>query len=116
MYVLAVVSMHPEPGTTIPLIAYAAALLVLTCRALDVSIARYTLYVVPRPLLGAIPTALVLLWFKFSLDVRGIVGLVSAGISMLAVFGLTWILFVYHNDPYLDLRSRLLVLRSWRRA
>ena len=103
-------------GTAVPLIAYAATLLVLACRELGISLSRYTLYVVPRALVGALPAAAVLFWFKSVLDVRGIIGLAGAGFAMIGVFALTWVLFVYQNDRYVDLRGRLPVLRSWRRA
>jgi O-antigen/teichoic acid export membrane protein len=103
-------------GTTLPLIGYAATLLVLACRELGISLARYTMYVVPRALVGSIPAAAVLLWFKLGADVRGIVGLVTAGFAMIAVYVLTWVLFVYRDDPYVDLRSHVPVLRSWKRA
>jgi O-antigen/teichoic acid export membrane protein len=103
-------------GTTIPLIAYAATLLVLTCRELGISLSRYAAYVLPRALIGALPAAAVLFWLNSVFDVRGILGLAGAGLVMLGIFALTWVLFVYQNDRYVDLRSRLPVLRSWRRA
>jgi O-antigen/teichoic acid export membrane protein len=103
-------------GTTVPLIGYAIALLVLACREVGMSLTRYTAYVVPRALLGAIPAAAILLWFKWGMDVHNFVGLTAAGITMVAVYGLTCLLFVCQNDPYIDLRSRVPVLRSWRRA
>jgi O-antigen/teichoic acid export membrane protein len=103
-------------GTTIPLIGYAVALLVLACRELGVSVTRYATYVVPRALIGAMPAAAVLLVFKLGADVRGIVGLASAGFAMIAVYTLTWVLFVYRDDPYVDLRRHVPVFRSWRRA
>jgi hypothetical protein len=66
--------------------------------------------------MGAIPAAAILLWFKWVMDVHGFLGLTAAGATMLAVYGLTCLLFVCHNDPYIDLRSRVPVLRNWRRA
>ena len=35
---------------------------------------------------------------------------------MVVVFGLTGILFVYRNDPYLDLPRGLARLRAWGRV
>jgi len=29
---------------------------------------------------------------------------------------LTWAVFVYRNDPYIDLRARLPLLKAWSRA
>jgi O-antigen/teichoic acid export membrane protein len=103
-------------GTTVPLIGYAIALLVLACREVGVSLTRYTAYVVPRALIGAIPPAAILLWFKWGMDVHNFVGLTAAGVAMVAVYGLTCLVFVCQNDPYIDLRGRIPVLRSWRRA
>jgi hypothetical protein len=35
---------------------------------------------------------------------------------MTVLVGLTWVFFVYRNDPYVDLRARLPLLRAWSRA
>ena len=31
----------------------------------------------------------------------------SAGVAMVLLFAITWVVFVYRNDPYVDLRNRL---------
>ena len=103
-------------GTSVPLIGYAITLLMLACRELGMPVTRWFAYVVPRALVGAIPAAAVLLWFKWGVNVHGFVGLAAAGVSVLAVYGLSCLLFVCQNDPYIDLRSRVPVLRNWRRA
>src|SRR2546429_7317209 len=69
-------------------------------------------YVVPRAILGALPVLALLLWFKFGLDVHGIGQLTGAGVAMTLVFGLLWVFFVYRNDPYVDLRGRLVGQRG----
>jgi hypothetical protein len=33
-------------------------------------------------------------------------------VAMLVVFGVTWVFFVYRNDPYVDLRAWLPRLRA----
>lgn len=75
-------------------------------------ILEYIRYVVPRAVLGAFPVLALLLWFKLGLEVRGLGGLVAAGIAMVVLFGLTWVLFVYRNDRFVDMRSRIPLLRS----
>jgi hypothetical protein len=40
--------------------------------------------------------------------------LVAAGCAMVVVFAFTWVLFVYRDDPYVDLRTPLLRLNPWR--
>jgi O-antigen/teichoic acid export membrane protein len=98
-------------GTAIPNVLFAALVLVHTCRELEMPTLEYIRYVVPRAVLGAFPVLALLLWFKLGLEVRGLGGLVAAGIAMVLLFGLTWVLFVYRNDRYVDLRSRLPRLR-----
>jgi len=94
-------------GTAIPNVLYAAFLFVHVCRELEVPVAAYLRYVFPRAALGAIPVLGLLLWFKVGLDVRSLAGLAGAGVAAVLLFALTWVFFVYRNDPYIDLRSRL---------
>lgn len=99
-------------GTAIPNVLFAALVLVQACRELEMPILEYIRYVVPRAVLGAFPVLALLLWFKLGLEVRGLGGLVAAGIAMVVLFGLTWVLFVYRNDRFVDMRSRIPLLRS----
>jgi O-antigen/teichoic acid export membrane protein len=103
-------------GTSIPLIAFAVAVVVFACRELGISVARYAAYVIPRVCIGAVPAMVVLLAFQLAVEPHGIVSLAAAGFAMLTVYALTLIFFVYRNDPYLDLRSRLPALPRLRRA
>jgi O-antigen/teichoic acid export membrane protein len=103
-------------GTAIPNVLFAAVVLVVTCRELDIRVATYLRYVVPRAALGGIPPLALLLWFKFDVDVQNLGGLVVAGSAMVVLFGLTWIFFVYRHDPYVDVRPQLVRLRAWARA
>ena len=95
---------------------FAGFVLGLACRELDISVSSYVRYVVPRAALGAVPVLALLLWCKLGLQVESIVGLAAAGSAMLLLFGLTWILFVYRDDPLVDLRPHLVRLRTWNRA
>jgi len=103
-------------GTAIPNVLFAGFVLDLACRELDITVSSYARYVVPRAALGAVPILALLLWCKLGLQVASIVGLAAAGSAMMLLFGLTWILFVYRDDPLVDLRPHLVRLRTWNRA
>ena len=94
-------------GTAIPNVVFALLVLAYACRQLEMPLTRFLGYVVPRAMLGAVPVAAVLWWFKDGLDVRGLAGIGGAGMAMILVFAFTWVLFVYRGDPYVDLRGRL---------
>jgi O-antigen/teichoic acid export membrane protein len=103
-------------GTAIPNVIFAVLVLVQTCRELNTPVADYVGYVVPRAVLGALPVLALLLWFKLGLDVRSLGGIAGAGVAMTLIFALTWVLFVYRNDPYVDLRGRFAGLRAEERT
>lgn len=103
-------------GTAIPNVLFALAVLVVACRELGLAVSEYLKYVVPRAAVGALPITALLLWFKIGLDVQTITGLIASGCAMTVLFGLTWIFFVFRDDPYIDLRSHLGRLRGWSRA
>ena len=103
-------------GTAVPNTLFAIVVLVLTCRELRISLLTYVAYVVPRAVVGALPLLVLLMWFKFAVDVRTIGGLFVAGTAMSVLFGFTWIFYVYRGDRYVDLRPHLGRLRVWSRA
>jgi O-antigen/teichoic acid export membrane protein len=103
-------------GTAIPNALFAVLVLVQACRELDTPLSDYLRYVVPRAVLGAFPALALLLWFKVGVDVRSLGGIATAGMAMALLFGVTWVYFVYRNDPYVDLRGRLAGLRAWSRT
>jgi len=104
-------------GTAIPNIVFSVYVLLVTCRELGVGFLQFLNYVVPRAALGAVPSLALLIWFKVGMDVQNLVGLVIAGMAMLALYAVTWILFVYRDDPYVDLTPVLVRLRAaWGRA
>jgi len=101
-------------GTAIPNIAFAVAILIVTCRELGVSPATYVRYVGGRVAIGAVPVLLLLLWWRIYLDVHSLFGLVAAGSAMVLAFAAIWVFFVYRDDPYVDLRTYLVGRRVWR--
>ena len=103
-------------GTAVPNVLFAILVLVVTCRELHVPLKTYLGYVVPRATVGALPMLALMLWFKIGLDVQTMPGMIAAGVAMLVLFTITWIFFVYRDDPYLDLRPHLGRLRAWSRA
>jgi len=98
-------------GTAIPNVLFAAMVLVQACRELETPVGDYLRYVVPRATLGALPVLGLLLWLKLGLNVRSLAELVGAGVAMVVVFAVTWVFFVYRNDPYVDVRGYVPGLR-----
>jgi O-antigen/teichoic acid export membrane protein len=103
-------------GTAIPNVIFALFVLVVACREVRVPLSRWAMYVLPRATLGAVPVLALLLWFRLALQVRSLLGLLAAGSAMAVVFGLTWVWYVYRDDPYVNLRAQLPVVREWVRA
>lgn len=94
-------------GTAVPNVLFALTLLVLACRELSIGVGRYLSYVAFKATLGALPVAALGLVLKYVVEVEGLIPLLASGVGMVLVFGLTWILFVYKDDPYFDLRAEL---------
>lgn len=103
-------------GTAIPNVLFAIVVLIIACRELGISLSQYVRYVVPRAAVGMLPVLALLLWFRIGLRVQTIMGLAAAGSAMVVLFGLTWVFFVYRNDPYVDLRGHFVRIRAWSRA
>ena len=103
-------------GTAIPNVLFAVVVLLLACRELETPFKQYVQYVVLRAALGAVPVLAFLLWIRLGVGIHTLFGLVGAGAAMVLLYGVTWILFVYRNDPYLDLSGGLARLRAWSRA
>jgi O-antigen/teichoic acid export membrane protein len=103
-------------GTAIPNVLFASMVLVVACRELELTVMDYVKYVVPRAALGALPIVALLLWLKLGLHVQTFGGLVGAGCVMVLLFGITWVFFVYRQDPYVDLKPHLSRLRAWSKA
>jgi O-antigen/teichoic acid export membrane protein len=101
-------------GTAIPNVGFAIAMWIVTCRELGVAPATYLKYVVPRVAIGALPILLMLQWSEAVFDVRTLTGLVAAGSAMVVLFAVTWVMFVYRDDPYVDLKAHLGGGRVWR--
>lgn len=94
-------------GTAVPNALFAIGVLVLACRALELPLADYLRYVVPRSALGAAPVLALLIAVERWFDVRSFAGLFAAGTAMLCVFAVVWVFFVYRGDRYVDLRAQL---------
>lgn len=90
-------------GTAIPQVLFAVYLLFITCKELDLRASHWLRYVCGRACIGVLPSLALLLWFEHSLDVRSMTALVLSGMAMVALFGLTWVFFVYRKDAHLDL-------------
>jgi O-antigen/teichoic acid export membrane protein len=94
-------------GTAIPNILFSWYILRLACRELGVPMSRYLQYVAGRTLIGALAPAAVLVFIKLFLQPASMPAVLVAGVVMTLVFALTWVLYVYRDDSYLDLRGEL---------
>jgi O-antigen/teichoic acid export membrane protein len=111
-------------GTAVPSVFFAIAVTGMTCRELGVSQGEYFTYVATRATLGAAPAAALLLGLKLGLHVFALSGtraalflpLFLAGLGLLVISAATWIFFVYRDDPYVDLTSRVQRLLSGTRS
>ena len=101
-------------GTAIPNVGFAIVMWIVTCRELGVAPATYLRYVAGRVAIGAVPVLLLLHWSDVLFDVDSLLGLVAAGSATVVLFAVTWVLFVYRDDPYVDLKAHLGAGRVWR--
>jgi hypothetical protein len=103
-------------GTALPNVVFAGFVLWLCCRELGVGLGRWLGYVAGRATLGALPVLGLGLALKLGLEVRGFLPLFLSGLAMVALFAAVWVLFVYRDDPFVDLRGVLVRLRppAWR--
>jgi peptidoglycan biosynthesis protein MviN/MurJ (putative lipid II flippase) len=101
-------------GTAVPNVVFSMVVLAVACRELGITLGTYVKYVVPRAALAGVPMLALLLWYRHGLNVASLPGLVAAGSSMVLLFGIMAIVFVYRGDPYVDLRSHLLRRRIWK--
>lgn len=103
-------------ATAIPNVLFGLVMLIFTCRQMQIPVLAYIRYVGIRAFLGAIPVLAMLLWFRYGLGVHSLFGLVGAGLSMLFIFGLIWVFFVYRNDPYVNVTTGLSRVFPWGRS
>lgn len=103
-------------GTAIPNVLFGVFVLVLTCRELDIPVATYLEYVVPRVALGTVPVLGFLLWFEQGVDLEGLTRMLAAGSGMGVLFAVIWVFFVYRDDRFVNLQPHLIRLRAWSRA
>ncbi len=100
-------------GTAIANVLFAVAVLIVACRALGLAPASYVKYVVPRIAIGSLPVVAFLVWAKRVFPVDSLPGLIAAGSAMMLLFAVTWVFYVYRDDPYVDLRAHLGGRRVW---
>jgi hypothetical protein len=79
----------------------------LACRELDVRARDFLAYAVAKPLLGSLVPIALLVFLKEGVEVSGFAQLFASGIAMVFVFAIVWVLYVYRDDPHLDLRRQL---------
>jgi O-antigen/teichoic acid export membrane protein len=103
-------------AAAIPNVLLALIVLRMACHELEMSPVSYLQYVVPRAALGTLPVLALLVWFRMGLQVSDISGLAAAGSAMAALFGVTWVFYVYRDDPYVDVRRHVIRFRAWVRA
>ena len=101
-------------GTAIPNVGFAIAIFIVTCRELGVAPSTYLKYVVARVAVGAVPLLLLLQWCKVAFDVSTLSGLIASGSAMVLLFAITWVFFVYRDDPYVNLKAHLGGRRVWK--
>jgi O-antigen/teichoic acid export membrane protein len=94
-------------GTAVPNVVFAVYVLVLACREVGVTLREYVGYVAGRASAGALVPLAFLLVVRYSLAPRDMLLLLAAGAAMVVVFALTWILYVYRDDPHVDVRGLL---------
>jgi O-antigen/teichoic acid export membrane protein len=85
-------------GTAVPNVLFAAVLLVLACRELEVPMSQYVGYVAGRAIVGALLPLSVLLVSKYRFHVSGLVPLVAAGLASVLAFAVAWLAFVYRDE------------------
>lgn len=94
-------------GTALPNLAFAAYVVLLCARELDVRPGEWLSYVGGRILIGALAPLACLLALKHGVGIAGLTELLLAGIASVAVFGAVWILFVFKGDPHFDPYARI---------
>lgn len=92
-------------ATIVPNALFALLLVYAVCRKLEVGVREYFAYVVSKPLIGTIPILASLYLSSRVLGLTSFAGLAAAGLLSASVFGFTWLLYVYRDDPFFDVAS-----------
>lgn len=93
-------------GTAIPNVLFAAFVLVLACRRIEVPPARFLAYTAARPLAVILISTGLLAALEHGLAPHSWAGLVGAGILHVALFGTLAVGWVLRGDPLVDLAGR----------
>ncbi len=94
-------------GTAVPTGVLAVLLIYLACSEVGLSIWTYVRYVFVRNTLGAMPAVGFLVWCKYEVEPRGFISLFLIGIAMLVIYAASCLVFVYRNDPHLNVHGKL---------
>jgi len=93
-------------GTAVPTAILGVLLMYLACVQVGTSMWTFLRYVFVKNTLGAVPAAGFLVWCKYEVEPSGFISLFLIGITMLVIYGLCCLFFVYRNDPYLDIMAK----------
>ncbi|MDF1797809.1 MAG: hypothetical protein P1V81_01425 [Planctomycetota bacterium] len=94
-------------GTAIPNVLFAVFVLSVACKELGVGFGEYLSHVAGRALPGALLPVGLLLAAEHYLAMSTTVEVFGAGVAMVVVFAVVWVLFVYRGDRHFDLGSML---------
>ncbi len=94
-------------ATAVPNTIYALCVIQMACRASGQSLSGWFLYVIPKSIVGG-----TIVWFAVTrlmpfFDLSSLPGLVLMGLTTVVLFGITWGVVVYRNDPHIDLSALL---------
>jgi O-antigen/teichoic acid export membrane protein len=106
-------------GTAVPNAVFAAAVLRIACREIDLPVGEWMRYVAARTALGMVALLAAAAPARPLLDGAGLGGLVVFGVLLSAVFAAVWALFVYRRDPHVDVSgflARFFAARVLRKA
>ncbi|MCP3919961.1 MAG: oligosaccharide flippase family protein [bacterium] len=103
-------------GTAIPNVLFAAYVLTVTCRELDVGLGEFLSYVLGRALPGLVLPVALLLALKHWAHVEGFWPLFLSGLGYVGLFGLCWVFFVFRGDRHLDLHAKVMEKVAARRG
>ncbi len=99
-------------GTAVPNVVYALWLMRELCREVELPMRRLMLDLMQRIPLGLVPPVALALFMKSRVQSDSWLTILGAGVLWTLVFGLSWGLYVYRDDPHLDLRNALGKLRA----
>jgi O-antigen/teichoic acid export membrane protein len=94
-------------GTAIPNALFACVVVTHAARTIGLSMSRYLRYVLPKALIGGAVVLVLMYAVRDTFTAYGVIGLVAAGFCTVGCCAVVWALFVYRNDPFVDLLAAL---------